>query len=297
MGPALVLPLLLLLGPSLVPGSGGGKKPPPAPHFLLQVKWECRYSNGTGQPQVRFLAREVYGRRNFAHFDSDVGECVADAEWAEQDVQQWNRDKDHLRGWRAQVEVFCRHNYDNIFGPFSHRRRVQPSVSISPTKEDPLSPHTLLLCTAASFYPLEIEIQWLKNGQEQKEGVFYGEELRNGDWTYQTQVMLETKPEHGDVYTCQVEHASLEAPITIQWEPLRSDSARSKVWTGAVGAVLGVVFVAVGLSLYRKKKKATPIQPPAGKVSLCTSSPNSLRWFLSCLSKTICPKQLTDISK
>ncbi|ETE55755.1 Rano class II histocompatibility antigen, A beta chain, partial [Ophiophagus hannah] len=88
---------------------------------------------------------------------------------------------------------------------------------------DPASPNTILLCIATGFYPLEIEIQWLKNGQLEEEGVVFGEELQNGDWTYQLQVMLETQPQWGDVYTCHVGHASLEAPITIQWgKPLPS---------------------------------------------------------------------------
>ncbi|KAF7235136.1 HLA class II histocompatibility antigen, DP beta 1 chain [Varanus komodoensis] len=135
---------------------------------------------------------------------------------------------------------------------------VQPAVTISPTKDDPLSPRTLLLCTAASFYPREIEVRWLKNGRRATEGVFYGEELHNGDWTYQTQVMLEDTPQRRDVYACQVEHASLETPITVQWEPRTSESARSKVWTGVVGALLGVVYLAVGLSLYLRSKKEMP---------------------------------------
>ncbi|XP_062979032.1 H-2 class II histocompatibility antigen, E-S beta chain-like isoform X4 [Elgaria multicarinata webbii] len=261
-----LLPLLmvLLMGSSVVPGTGGGKKPPPAPHFLAQWKFECHFINGT--QQVRYLYRYIYDRQDLVRFDSARGDFEAVTTLGEPDAKYWNSQEDYLYVSRTAVDRFCRYNYDNIFGPFSHRRRVQPSVSISPTKEDPVSPNTLLLCIVTGFYPLEIEIQWLKNGQEQKEGVFYGEELRNGDWTYQTQVMLETKPEHGDVYTCHMEHASLEAPITVQWEPRRSDSARSKVWMGAMGAVLGVVFVAVGLSLYLKKKKATPIQPPAALI-------------------------------
>ncbi|XP_026548001.1 rano class II histocompatibility antigen, A beta chain-like [Notechis scutatus] len=128
---------------------------------------------------------------------------------------------------------------------------------------DPTSPNTILLCTATGFYPLEIEIRWLKNGQLEEEGVAFGEEIQNGDWTYQLQVMLETQPQRGDVYTCQVGHVSLEAPITVQWELRSSSSARSKLWTGIMGAVIGAAFLAVGLFSYLKSKKATPIQPPA----------------------------------
>uniref|UniRef100_A0A8C6X235 Ig-like domain-containing protein n=1 Tax=Naja naja TaxID=35670 RepID=A0A8C6X235_NAJNA len=80
----------------------------------------------------------------------------------------------------------------------------KPTVTISPTKMDPASPNTILLCTATGFYPLEIEVQWLKNGQLEEEGVAFG----RSD---------ETQPQRGDVYTCQVGHVSLEAPITVQW--------------------------------------------------------------------------------
>ncbi|KAM3848354.1 DLA class II histocompatibility antigen, DR-1 beta chain-like [Vipera latastei] len=121
----------------------------------------------------------------------------------------------------------------------------KPTVSISPTKLDPASPHTILLCTARGFYPVEIEVRWLKNGWPEEEGVAFGEELQNGDWTYQLQVMLETQTQRGDVYACQVGHTSLEAPITVQWEP-RSISARRKLWTGAVGALIRVIFFATG---------------------------------------------------
>uniref|UniRef100_A0A8C5S7N0 Ig-like domain-containing protein n=1 Tax=Laticauda laticaudata TaxID=8630 RepID=A0A8C5S7N0_LATLA len=77
---------------------------------------------------------------------------------------------------------------------------AKPTVSISPTKMDPASPNTILLCTAMGFYPLEIEVQLLKNRQ-----------------TYQLQVMLETQPQRGggNLYTCQVGHASLEQPSLI----------------------------------------------------------------------------------
>ncbi|XP_070599979.1 DLA class II histocompatibility antigen, DR-1 beta chain-like [Erythrolamprus reginae] len=140
---------------------------------------------------------------------------------------------------------------------------AKPTVTISPTKMDPTSPNTILLCTMTGFYPMEIEVQWLKNRRPEKEGVAFGEELQNGDWTYQLHVMLETQPQRGDVYTCKVEHTSLEAPITIQWEPHSSRSARAKIWTGIMGAVIGVSFLAVGLFSYLKAKKAITIQPPA----------------------------------
>ncbi|XP_058028347.1 H-2 class II histocompatibility antigen, E-S beta chain-like isoform X4 [Ahaetulla prasina] len=253
------VPLMLLVGAlARIPGSEGGKETPA--HFLLQAKEECLFLNGT--QRVRYLFRETYDRQEIFRFDSDYGEFEAVTPLLQPDVDAWNRDKHRLQIMKSQVNL-CRHNYEAAQTGQVVGRRAKPTVTISPTKMDPASPNTILLCTATGFYPVEIEIQWFKNGQPEKEGVAFGEELQNGDWTYQLQVMLETQPQQGELYTCKVEHASLEAPITVQWEPRSSSSARSKLWTGVMGAVIGAAFLAVGLFSYLKSKKATPIQPPA----------------------------------
>uniref|UniRef100_A0A8D2Q3A1 Ig-like domain-containing protein n=1 Tax=Varanus komodoensis TaxID=61221 RepID=A0A8D2Q3A1_VARKO len=223
-------------------------------------KFECRFSNATGREQVRLLYRYIYDRTEIARFDSALGRYEALTVLGEPAAEYWNSQEEVLAVKRREVDSFCRYNYEKIYGVSSSTtiQRPQsfcPGVTISPTKDDPLSPRTLLLCTAASFYPREIEVHWLKNGRLATEGVFYGEELHNGDWTYQTQVMLEDTPQRGDIYACQVEHASLETPITMQWEPRTSGSARSKVWMGVVGALLGMVYLAVGLSLYLRSRK------------------------------------------
>uniref|UniRef100_A0A8C6V7M0 Ig-like domain-containing protein n=1 Tax=Naja naja TaxID=35670 RepID=A0A8C6V7M0_NAJNA len=186
---------------------------------------ECHFLNGT--QQVRLLLRSFYNRQEIDYFDSDLGKYVAVTPLGQPDVDKWNRDEVYLQYWKAQVDSVCRHNYRLYSYKAVESLLVQfpsiPTVTISPTKMDPASPNTILLCTARGFYPLEIEVRWLKNGQLEEEGVAFGEELQNGDWTYQLQVILETQPQWGDVYTCQVEHASLEAPITVQWgKPLPS---------------------------------------------------------------------------
>ncbi|XP_054833589.1 H-2 class II histocompatibility antigen, E-S beta chain-like [Eublepharis macularius] len=267
MGPGLILleALLVLMGLSLVPGAERRLKTPAA-QFLLQMKSECRFANGTAG-EVRFLERHFYDRQETLRFDSRRGTYEALTELGRPEADDWNSQKELLDDRRGEVERFCRHNYETAQGGQMVGRKVQPLVKISPTKAEPLSHHTLLICTAAGYYPSEIKIKWLKNGQEQTEGVGYADELQNGDWTFQNQVMLETVPEQGDIYACQVEHSSREEPIAVQWEPQTSDSAKSKVWTGVVGAVLGVVFVAVGLALYLKSGKATPLPPATALIS------------------------------
>ncbi|XP_054832753.1 H-2 class II histocompatibility antigen, E-S beta chain-like [Eublepharis macularius] len=248
------------VGGLLLHGFSLPSSPPAAAQFLHQHKPECRFANGT-RGEVRFLDRYFYDRQELVRFDSRRGTYEALTELGRPDADYWNSQKERLDNRRGEVERFCRYNYQAWEGILT--TKAQPTVKISFTKAEPLSHPSLLICTAAGYYPSEINFKWLKNGQEQTEGLGYSEEFQNGDWTFMNQVMLETVPERGDVYTCQVEHSSLTEPITVQWEPRRSDSAKSKVWTGSMGGLLGAVFVAVGLALYLKKRKALPATPAA----------------------------------
>jgi len=88
---------------------------------------------------------------------------------------------------------------------------------VYPSKTQPLEYHNLLVCSVSDFYPGTIEIRWFRNGEEEKTGVVSTDLISNGDWTYQTLVMLETVPQGGEVYTCQVEHPSLTSPVRVEW--------------------------------------------------------------------------------
>ncbi|KAK9405217.1 H-2 class II histocompatibility antigen E-S beta chain-like [Crotalus adamanteus] len=230
-------------------------------YLRAEVDSVCRHNYRVYNYEVVKREERLIGRRGERGLPWEGGASTTLGD--SQDWSDGGPERTFLQDEKARVDHFCRNNYEVFQSGPVIGRRAKPTVSISPTKLDPTSPNTILLCIVRGFYPVEIEVRWLKNGRPEEEGVAFGEELQNGDWTYQLHVMLETQPQRGDVYTCQVEHASLEAPITVQWEPRSSNSARSKVWTGIVAAVIGVIFFAMGLFLYLKSKKATPIQPPA----------------------------------
>uniref|UniRef100_A0A8C4PA08 Class II histocompatibility antigen, B-L beta chain-like n=1 Tax=Dromaius novaehollandiae TaxID=8790 RepID=A0A8C4PA08_DRONO len=140
---------------------------------------------------------------------------------------------------------------------------VQPEVEIYPVQSGSLPQTDRLVCAVMDFYPPEIEVKWFKNGREETERVVATDVIQNGDWTYQVLVMLETSPQPRDTYTCQVEHASLQHPLTQHWGA-QSDAARSKMLTGVGGLVLGLIFLALGLFLYLRNKKGRAVPQPAG---------------------------------
>nr|1AQD_B Chain B, HLA-DR1 CLASS II HISTOCOMPATIBILITY PROTEIN [Homo sapiens]1AQD_E Chain E, HLA-DR1 CLASS II HISTOCOMPATIBILITY PROTEIN [Homo sapiens]1AQD_H Chain H, HLA-DR1 CLASS II HISTOCOMPATIBILITY PROTEIN [Homo sapiens]1AQD_K Chain K, HLA-DR1 CLASS II HISTOCOMPATIBILITY PROTEIN [Homo sapiens] len=194
------------------------------PRFLWQLKFECHFFNGT--ERVRLLERCIYNQEESVRFDSDVGEYRAVTELGRPDAEYWNSQKDLLEQRRAAVDTYCRHNY-GVGESFTVQRRVEPKVTVYPSKTQPLQHHNLLVCSVSGFYPGSIEVRWFRNGQEEKAGVVSTGLIQNGDWTFQTLVMLETVPRSGEVYTCQVEHPSVTSPLTVEWRA-RSESAQSK---------------------------------------------------------------------
>ncbi|XP_072801368.1 HLA class II histocompatibility antigen, DRB1 beta chain-like [Vicugna pacos] len=221
------------------------------PTFMHQFKGECRFFNGL--ERVQFLARYIYNTEEDVYFDSDVGEFRAVTELGQPDAKYWNQQKDFMEQMRAKVDTLCRSNYWGI-GSFMVQRRVEPTVTVYPAKPQPLQHHSLLVCSVTGFYPGHIEVRWFRNGQEEEAGVVSTGLIPNGDWTFQTMVMLEVVPQSGEVYTCRVEHPSWTHPVTVEWRA-QSESAQSKMLSGIGGFVLGLLCLGVGLFVYFRNQK------------------------------------------
>ncbi|NXL82620.1 HB2A protein, partial [Leptocoma aspasia] len=92
-----------------------------------------------------------------------------------------------------------------------------PSVSISLVPSISQPGPGRLLCSVMDFYPAEIQLRWFQGQQELSGHVVATDVVPNGDWTYQLLVLLETPPQRRVTYTCQVEHVSLEHPLSRHW--------------------------------------------------------------------------------
>ncbi|XP_048203975.1 HLA class II histocompatibility antigen, DR beta 5 chain-like [Perognathus longimembris pacificus] len=231
------------------------------PRFLEQAKYECHFLNGT--QRVRFLERHIYNQEENVRFDSDVGKYIAVTELGRPDAEHWNSLKDYLESRRAAVDTFCRVSY-KVSG-FLLQRLVTPKVTVYPMKTEPLQHHNLLVCAVNGFYPGHIEVRWFRGDQEEEAGVVSTGLVQNGDWTFQMLVMLEMTPQQGDIYTCHVEHPSLDSPVTVEWKP-HSGSAQGKMMSGVGGFVLGLLFLGAGLFICFRNSKGHSGLQPAGNV-------------------------------
>ncbi|XP_039241566.1 class II histocompatibility antigen, B-L beta chain-like [Pipra filicauda] len=213
---------------------------------------ECHFINGT--ERVRYVDRYIYNREQYVHFDSDVGVYVGDTPYGEIQARYWNSLQEWMEHKRGQVDNYCRPNYEGST-PFIVNRRVPPSVSISLVPSSSQPGPGRLLCSGMDFYPAPVQVRWFQDGQEVPEHVVATDVVPNGDWTYQVLVLLEIPPRRGVTYSCQVEHVSLEHPLSRHWE-MPPDTVRSKILVGVGGFVLGLVFLALGLGFYLREKSS-----------------------------------------
>nr|XP_021485117.1 HLA class II histocompatibility antigen, DO beta chain isoform X2 [Meriones unguiculatus] len=195
--------------------------------FVIQAKADCYFTNGT--ERVRFVVRFIFNLEEYLHFDSDLGVFVALTQLGEPDAEQWNRRPDLLARSRASVNLVCRQNY-RLGAPFTVGRN--------------------------GFYPGHISVRWFRNGQEERSGVSSPGLVRNGDWTFQTTVMLEVSPELGDTYSCQVEHPSLPSPVSVAWTA-QPEYSWKKILSGGAAFLLGLIVFLVGAVSHLKARKAS----------------------------------------
>uniref|UniRef100_A0A452ELW9 Ig-like domain-containing protein n=1 Tax=Capra hircus TaxID=9925 RepID=A0A452ELW9_CAPHI len=211
----------------------------------------CSHSTFHGAGRVRVY---FYNQKELVHFDSDnVGEFRAVTELGRLLAESWNHQKDFMEWTWAVVDTFCRHNYW-VGESVTVQQQVEPTVTVYSAKTQPLQHHDLLVCSVNSFYPGHVEVRWFRNGHEEEAGVISTGLIQNGDWTFQTVVMLETVPQSG-------EHPSQTSPLTKLSDLISSSPTKDGMMSGVGGFVLGLLFLGIRLFIYFKNQKG---KEPAG---------------------------------
>ncbi|XP_027714107.1 class I histocompatibility antigen, Gogo-A*0201 alpha chain-like [Vombatus ursinus] len=136
--------------------------------------------------------------------------------------------------------------------PFS----PSPAAPGTPCTPDPtLTRHTAphgevtLRCRAQDFYPADISLTWLRDGEERVQDVEFIETRPAGDGTFQKWAGVDVTSGQEEKYTCRVQHEGLPKPLTLKWEP---ESSSTWFIVGVIGAVLIIIIIA-GLAIWRIK--------------------------------------------
>ncbi|XP_074092703.1 HLA class II histocompatibility antigen, DM beta chain [Macrotis lagotis] len=138
-----------------------------------------------------------------------------------------------------------------FWGSLTQRTRP-PSVLVAQTAPFNTREPVMLVCYVWGFYPADVAIAWLKNGQPVPHSSIQRSVQSNGDWTYQTRSYLALTPSSGDIYACQVEHSGTSQPILQTWTPGLSMMQTVKISVSVLTLGLGLIFFFLGLVACRK---------------------------------------------
>uniref|UniRef100_W5LVT1 Ig-like domain-containing protein n=1 Tax=Lepisosteus oculatus TaxID=7918 RepID=W5LVT1_LEPOC len=146
------------------------------------------------------------------------------------------------------------------------------SISLSPERpqvsvfhKDSRSGGTELTCLATGFFPRDILVSWLRDGQELQEDVDSGEVLPNGDGSFQVRKSLRVRAGEEDKYSCRVDHKSLSpGDILMPWGEFRGVGHRGKEVPiiAAVCAVVALAVIAVVAVVLVRRRKSSGGQKP-----------------------------------
>ncbi|KAG9334616.1 hypothetical protein JZ751_007439 [Albula glossodonta] len=127
-------------------------------------------------------------------------------QWDRRD--QWNWDVGHY------VETACPERLRMFlrYGEETLRKRESPSVSLHPQTDR-------ATCLATGFYPQGAVVSWAEEegGPVPGHWLLGGEEVPNGDGTFQVRLTVKPNTTEGQRYVCRVEHSSLDGPVLMAW--------------------------------------------------------------------------------
>jgi len=92
----------------------------------------------------------------------------------------------------------------------------KPQTSIYAKNDVRLNVENLIICHVTGFFPPPVRVSWTKNNEVFREDSL-SQYRPNDDGTYNIFSSLKFTPVEGDIYSCTVNHTSLEEPQTKTW--------------------------------------------------------------------------------
>nr|XP_033779966.1 major histocompatibility complex class I-related gene protein-like [Geotrypetes seraphini] len=197
----------------------------------------------------------AYDGHDFLSFDKDRLTYVTAMPGAEITTQRWNADRSNAERRKAYLEQICIEWLEKYvkYGAKELNNKVRPQVKVSDRKSEERL--ITLHCQVTGFYPREIDVKWMKNGNIMH-GTAAKDILPNHDGTYQTRESVEIDPQEEAKYSCHVEHSSMPESLTVLWEP--KSSSLTAIIIGAIAVAVVLIAVVIGVIIWKKRagKKA-----------------------------------------
>ncbi|XP_053199684.1 H-2 class II histocompatibility antigen, I-E beta chain-like [Scomber japonicus] len=227
--------------------------------FMEFYETRCEF-NSSKLEDIRYIRSYIYNKLEYVRFDSVVGKHVGYTEFGVKNAADWNNNPSILAGENAQRETYCLNNI-GIWYPNVLTKSVKPYVRLHSETPSAGKHPSMLVCSVYSFYPKQIIVKWVRDGQEVTSDVTSTDKMADADWYYQIHSHLEYTPRSGEKISCKVEHASLSEPLYTDWDPSLPESERNKIAIGASGLILGLILSLAGFIYYKRKSRGRILVP------------------------------------
>ncbi|XP_067834355.1 class I histocompatibility antigen, F10 alpha chain-like isoform X2 [Heptranchias perlo] len=218
---------------------------------------------------IKRSMRFGYDGKDYISLEPDRMRWVATNHLAVKTKEKWDSDDSWNNYWKWQLEeelvdvlqLYLRAGKEYL------KRKVQPEVFIS--RSDPNNQYNppTLSCLVTGFYPVNIEVTWLRNGEQVSESQSSGVRP-NHDGTHQIKKEIEVNAGDEDQYSCQIEHSSLAEAKVYQWERPENRESNLGIIIGSVIAALAVIVVIIGIVIWKRQRRASEVSDRSPPLAL-----------------------------
>ncbi|XP_044531205.1 class I histocompatibility antigen, Gogo-B*0201 alpha chain-like [Gracilinanus agilis] len=203
------------------------------------------FSNGSFS---RGFVQYGFDGRDYLTLDTETLHWIAADVGALNNKRKWEENQRIAGYWKVFLEEECVHSLQRHLENGKERllRADPPSARV--TRHTSSDGEVTLKCRAQDFYPAEISLVWLRDGEEQLQDTEFIETRPAGDGTFQKWAAVEILSGSEHKYTCRVQHEGLPEPLFLKWEPQFSSIGLS----AGVVTVLLLAAVIVGVVVWRK---------------------------------------------
>ncbi|XP_073491237.1 RLA class I histocompatibility antigen, alpha chain 11/11-like [Aquarana catesbeiana] len=133
-----------------------------------------------------------------------------------------------------------------------------PRITIT-GKNINISNENVLSCAISGFYPVDIDIKWLRDGIILN-NITLEKPQRDPDGTYSVRSSVTITPTEEDrerIFSCRVQHESLTAPLQEDFKLLYGDTKSSTLYTIIIPVIAGVVILIIiaAVAIFCVKRK------------------------------------------